>query len=199
MQTRSERATKKEEKMKDKPNQKSTKWKQNKSKTNHHHHHLIIIISSSNSNNNSSSSNVVDVIVVDVVIFIQCPLLRRQMTPFPVATNRVRAGTGMARLVVRWARCPAWCSVVGSILLWGDFFSGRGDYYLGVNMVLTPFPKTSFGWEYKLRSSLCTHAFHRTHSKDPDIHVLVGRMPASKTHPACTICEDGMWQPQWLG
>ena len=25
-------------------------------------------------------------------------------------------------LVVRWARCPAWCSVVGSILLWGEFF-----------------------------------------------------------------------------
>ena len=28
--------------------------------------------------------------------------------------------------------------------------------------VLTPFLKNSFGWEYKPRSSLCTHAFHRT-------------------------------------
>ena len=28
--------------------------------------------------------------------------------------------------------------------------------------------------EYKLRSSLCTRAFHRTDSKDPDIHVLDG-------------------------
>ena len=25
-------------------------------------------------------------------------------------------------LVVCWAHCPAWCSVVGSILLWGEFF-----------------------------------------------------------------------------
>ena len=35
-------------------------------------------------------------------------------------------------------------------------------------------PKISFGLEYKLRSSLCTHAFHRTESEDPDVHVLDG-------------------------
>ena len=29
-------------------------------------------------------------------------------------------------------------------------------------------------------------------SKDPDIHVLDGWMPATKSHPACTIHEDGM-------
>ena len=23
-------------------------------------------------------------------------------------------------------------------------------------------------------------------------------MPATKTHPPCTILEDGMWLPQWL-
>ena len=28
--------------------------------------------------------------------------------------------------------------------------------------------------EYKPRSSLCIHAFHRTDSKDPDVHVLDG-------------------------
>ena len=31
-------------------------------------------------------------------------------------------GGGIAQLVVCWVRCPAWCSVVGSILLWGEFF-----------------------------------------------------------------------------
>ena len=56
----------------------------------------------------------------------------------------------------------------------------------------------SFGWEYKPRSSLRTHAFHRRDTKDPDIHVLDGWMPATKTHPARTIHEDGMWLPQWL-
>ena len=35
--------------------------------------------------------------------------------------------------------------------------------------------------------------------KDPDIHVLDRRMLATKTHPACTIQEDRMWLPQWLG
>ena len=34
--------------------------------------------------------------------------------------------------------------------------------------------KNSFGGEYKPRSSLCTHAFHRTDSEDPDVHVLDG-------------------------
>ena len=28
----------------------------------------------------------------------------------------------IAQLVVCWARCPSWCSFVGSILLWGEFF-----------------------------------------------------------------------------
>ena len=58
--------------------------------------------------------------------------------------------------------------------------------------VLIPFPHNSFGWEYKPRSSLCTHAFHHTDSIDPDIHVLDGWMPATKTHATCTIHEDGM-------
>ena len=93
-----------------------------------------------------------------------------------------------------WARCH---SVAGSILLWGHF-PVDGIFPLELTWVQTPFPQNSFGWEYKPRSSLCTHAFHRTDSKDPDVHVLDGWMPATKTHPAQTIHEDGMWLPQWL-
>ena len=39
---------------------------------------------------------------------------------------------------------------------------------------------------------------NHTNSKDPDSHVLEGLMLAAKTHPACTIHEDGMWLSQWL-
>ena len=101
------------------------------------------------------------------------------LSPFSPLT----LGAGIAQLVVCWIRCPVWCSVAGYMcknltqngepqgyscgmqkkkkksLLWA---SGRGDFSLGVNMVLTLFPQNSFKWEYKLRSSLCTHAFHCT-------------------------------------
>ena len=50
-------------------------------------------------------------------------------------------------------------------------------FALELTWILTPFPKNSFRWEYKPRSSLCTHAFHHM---DPDIHVLDGWMPATK-------------------
>ena len=56
-----------------------------------------------------------------------------------------------------------------------------------------------FPWSYHgfwPRSRLCTHAFHCTNSKDPEIHVLDGWMLATKTHPACTIHKDGMWLPK---
>ena len=102
--------------------------------------------------------------------------------------------TGIAQSLGCWARCPARCSVTGSTLLWAS----AQDFFLGVNMGLTPFPRNSFCWEYTPRSSLCTHAFHRTDSKDPDIHVLDGWMPAAETHPACTIHEDRMWLPLYL-
>ena len=39
---------------------------------------------------------------------------------------------------------------------------------------------------------------HHTDSKDPDIHVIDGWMPATKTHPACTFYENGMWLTLWL-
>ena len=79
-----------------------------------------------------------------------------------------------------WARCQ---SVAGSILLWGHF-PVEGIFPLELTWVQTPFPQNSFGWEYKPRSSLRTHAFHRTDSKDPDVHVLDGWMPATKNTPS---------------
>ena len=86
-------------------------------------------------------------------------------------------------------------SVAGSILLWGNFPVER-IFPLELTWVQTPFEKkTSFRWEHKPRSSLCTHACYCTDSKDPDVHVLDGWMPATKTHPARTIHEDGMWLP----
>ena len=80
----------------------------------------------------------------------------------------------------------------------GKMFPVEWIFLLELAWVLAPFPKNSFEWEYKLRSSLCTHAFYRSDSKDPDIHVLDGWMLATKTHPACTIHKDGMWLPQRL-
>ena len=71
-------------------------------------------------------------------------------------------------------------------------------FHLELTWFLTPFPQNSSGWEYKPRSSLCTRAFHCTNSKDPDMHVLDGWLSATKTHPACTIHEDGMWLPPWV-
>ena len=54
----------------------------------------------------------------------------------------------------------------------GRIFLVEGIFPFELTSVLTPFPKNSFGWEYKPRSSLCSDTFHRTDSKDPDIHVL---------------------------
>ena len=69
-----------------------------------------------------------------------------------------------------WTHCPAWCSIAGSTLLRASI---RGD----CPWQLT-FPKPHL---VKLRSSLCTHAFHRMDSKDHDIYVLDGWMLATKT------------------
>ena len=77
------------------------------------------------------------------------------------------------------------------------FFSGIGDFPLGFNMGSDSIPPKTLS-DYQLISSLCTHAFHDTDSNDPDIHVLDGRMPAAKTHPAFTIHENGMRVPQCL-
>ena len=45
-----------------------------------------------------------------------------------------QGGGRNSSLVVCWVRCTAWCSVVGSILLWRTFFSGWGNFSLGVSM-----------------------------------------------------------------
>ena len=74
----------------------------------------------------------------------------------------------------------------------GRIFLVEGIFVLELTWVLTPFPQNSFGWEYKPRSGFYTLAFHCMDSKDPDIHVLDGWMLATKTHPACTIREEGI-------
>ena len=87
-----------------------------------------------------------------------------------------------------WARCPQRRGFYPPL----GTFSGIGDFSLGVNMGSNSIPPKTLSDE---RSSLCTHAFHRMDSKDPDVHVLDGWMPATKTHPSRTIHEDGMWLP----
>ena len=70
-----------------------------------------------------------------------------------------------------WARCPqrrGFDPPLGK-------FSGRGDFPLELTWVQTPFPQ-----EYKPRSNLCRHAFHRTHSKDPDVHSETGECRQQK-------------------
>ena len=52
--------------------------------------------------------------------------------------------------------------------------SYSGPFPLELTWVLTPFSQNSFGGEYQPRSGLCTHSFHRTDFKDPDVHVLGG-------------------------
>ena len=59
-------------------------------------------------------------------------------------------------------------------------------------------PQNSFGWEYKPRSGLCTHAFYHTDLKDPDIHVLDGCMRATKTHQACTMKTEWDYLSGWI-
>ena len=57
---------------------------------------------------------------------------------------------------MHWARCPAWCSVVGRIFL------VEGIFPLELTWVWTLFPQNSFRWEYEPSCSLCTHVFHHT-------------------------------------
>ena len=87
-------------------------------------------------------------------------------------------------------------SVAGSILLWGNF-PVEGIFPLELTWVQTPFPQNSFGWEYKPRSSLCTHAFHHMDSIKRSWRSCPRRVNAGskKTHTARTIHEDGMWLP----
>ena len=60
-------------------------------------------------------------------------------------------------LVVCQTRCPAWCSILGSILLWGDIFSGRGDFSCGVNMGSDSIPLKTLLDESKNHILVCAH------------------------------------------
>ena len=54
-------------------------------------------------------------------------------------------------------------------------FQVRGDFSNGDNVGSDSIPPQTLSDESKAskpRSSLRTHAFHRTDSKDPDVHVL---------------------------
>ena len=87
-------------------------------------------------------------------------------------------------LVMCWACCPAWCSVMGSILLWGEL-SGRGEFSLEVNMGSDSIsPKHSD--KSINRGLVSSHMHSTTWTQNPDIHVLDGQMLATKTHLACT-------------
>ena len=70
-------------------------------------------------------------------------------------------GAWIAQLVEHSACCPARCSIAGSTLFWASSKTKR-IFPLELTWVLTPFPRNSFGWEYKPRSSLRTYAFHHT-------------------------------------
>ena len=66
------------------------------------------------------------------------------------------------------------------LMIWLKCVWLDGIFPLELTWVLT-ITYNSFGWEYKPKSSLCTHAFHCKESKDPDIQVLDGWMLATST------------------
>ena len=70
-----------------------------------------------------------------------------------VAIQILYSGSGIAQPAVCWARCPAWCSVVGSSLLSA---SGWGEFSFRVNMGSDAIPQNSFGWEH-YRGLVCSH------------------------------------------
>ena len=54
----------------------------------------------------------------------------------------------------------------------------RGPEYFWLHSL-----RNSFGWNYQLSSSLCTHAFHLMDPKGPDIHAVNGWNMRSMHHP----------------
>ena len=54
------------------------------------------------------------------------------------------------------------------------------------------------GWVYKPRSSLCTHAFHLTDSKYPDIHFLDGWIPTTKTQHVPSMKTECDYLNGWI-
>ena len=102
-----------------------------------------------------------------------------------------------------------WNSSVGNVLGWLSCVMQR----CGVDPPLSFQQRGFFPWSWLWfwlhspktlsneginRGLVYGQAFHHMDSKDPDIHVLDRWIPATKTHLACTIHEDGMWLPEWL-
>ena len=92
---------------------------------------------------------------------------------------------------IAWFRAGIACwqcvalAVLLNVVSWvrsslGKVFLVEGIFPLELTWALTPFPKNSFRCEYKPRSSLCTHAFHRMDSKDSDVHVPDGECRQQK-------------------
>ena len=98
-------------------------------------------------------------------------------------TKKKRGGGGgrLALLVVCWARCPAWCSVAGSNLLWD---SSRRIFSLELAWFLTPFPKNSL--KYKPRSSL--HMCIPSHRLKRPCHSCFRWVNASNKNTHCMHC-----------
>ena len=61
-------------------------------------------------------------------------------------------GAGITQSVVCWARCPAWCSGMGSILL---LASSKGDFSLGINMGSDSIPQKTLSDESINRGLVC--------------------------------------------
>ena len=90
-------------------------------------------------------------------------------------------GARIAQSLMCWARCPVWWSIVGC----GPPI--KGIFPLDWTQVLTPFPTTLLDESVK-QGLVCAHMHCIAQTqKIPDIHVLDGWMPATKTYPACTI------------
>ena len=63
---------------------------------------------------------------------------RRFLRLYRKVMFRLLLRAGIAQWVVCWARCPAWCSIMGLMLLWA---SGRGDFSLRVSMSSDSIPQ----------------------------------------------------------
>ena len=82
-----------------------------------------------------------------------------------------------------WARCPQ-CRGFDPPL---GTLSGRGDFSLGVNMGSNSIPPKTPSDESINRGLVCAHMHFITWTQKILTFMIDGWMPATKTHPACTI------------
>ena len=95
-------------------------------------------------------------------------------------------GAAIAQSVVCSARCPAWCSVAGSTLLWA---SGSGDFSLRLTWVLTPFPLKLFRMRVKtevlsVHTCILLYGFERSWHSCPR-WVKAGNKHTLSVHHTC--------------